>query len=214
MNAEECAAAAELHDQGLISGELLARINASLNLSEGTPPVQSVSRAVARSSRSEVASTSRAAVRLREGVISFPVFVRAHLLQLERRSDGVEPASVEEASIFSRLDACCLAYLRGNLEAFKTAADSLGAQLLASRPAIVEGPAGGFQSELTTLLEGLVWYYLGSTHWNRPDDVLQVNSVDVQDEVSVAAEAAHAAMSKSWAKLKRSVWAEFRLLIS
>ena len=202
MATAEChKAAVQLHDQGLISAALLARITATrgegIPPSEGIPPVRLA--ATAGTGARNILSTSRAAVRLHEDVISFPVFVRTHLLEDDCSSGAQRP------SVHARLDACSRAYLRGDLEAYKSATDSLGAELLRSHPSIAEGSAGWFQTELTTLMEGLVQYYLGTTHWDRPDDVLKSNSDDAQ-VVDVAAEAASAAMSRTWSKLRRSVW--------
>ena len=78
-----CAAAGELHDQGLISAALLERISASLRRpSEGVPP--------AAESAAPEAEGGTALALLRESVISFPVFVRAHLLLLGLRADPGE----------------------------------------------------------------------------------------------------------------------------
>ena len=202
MATAEChKAAAELHDQGLISAALLARITTSgegIPPSEGIPPVRLA--AAGTGARNILSTWSRAAARLHEDVISFPVFVRAYLLEDDC------PSGAQKDAVHARLDACSLAYLRGELEAYKSATDLLGAELLRSQPSIAEGSAGWFQTELTALLEGLVQYYLGTTHWDRPDDVLKLNSDDAQVEVDVAAEAASAAMSRSWSKLRRSVW--------
>jgi hypothetical protein len=193
--AEACrAAAGELHDQGLISAALLERISASLRRpSEGVPP--------AAESAAPEADGGTALALLRESVVSFPIFVRAHLLQ-----DSWAEGPAGGAVMLARLDACSSSYLRGDLEEYKAAVDSLGAELLRSNPLIADGSAGWFQNELTALMEGLVQYYLGSNHWDRPDDVLKANTDDAEVEVSVAAEAASAAMSRSWSRLKRSVW--------
>jgi hypothetical protein len=193
--AEACrAAAGELHDQGLISAALLERISASLRRpSEGVPP--------AAESAAPEADGGTALALLRESVVSFPIFVRAHLLQ-----DSWAEGPAGGAVMLARLDACSSSYLRGDLEEYKAAVDSLGAELLRSNPSIADGSAGWFQNELTALMEGLVQYYLGSNHWDRPDDVLKANTDDAEVEVSVAAEAASAAMSRSWSRLKRSVW--------
>lgn len=199
--AECCAAAAELHEQGLISATLLERVCTSMQASEAT---QQAVLGAAGDRSTAVLSTSHAAALLQEGVISFPVFVRAHLLGGDRPSQG-HTSSVVEASILSGLDACSLSYLRGDLESYKSATDTLGENLLRSRSSIAECSLGWFQAELTALLEGLVQYYLGSHHWDRVDDVLKANIEDAELETG-AALAAGAAMSRTWSRLKRSVW--------
>lgn len=180
------AAAAELHEQGLISAALLARISASMSMSEGVPPPP------------PPAQRGHAKAALADGVVSFPEFVRAHLLP-----DGT---AAESALIVARLDACAASFLQGNLADYKPAVDSLGAELLRNHPTIADGSAGWFQQELTAMLDGLVNYYLGTTHWDVPDEMLKANSEETAVGVTVAAEAASAAMSRSWSRLKRSVW--------
>ena len=177
--AETVAAAAALHSQGLISAALLERIGASM-VAEGVPP------------------RGHAAAALAEGVISFPEFVRAHLLP--------EGTAAESALIVARLDACAAHMLQGDLAAYKPAVDSLGAELLRSHPTLAAGSAGWFQDELTTMMDVLVNYYLGTTHWDRIDEMQRANIEQTAVEVTVAAEAANAAMSRSWSTLKRSVW--------
>ena len=81
---------------------------------------------------------------------------------------------------------------------------------MAVTAAVTSGDAGWFQQELTQMLDGLVRYYLGTSHWNNPDALLKANAQDDEEEqeqeVTVAAAAAASAMSRSWSRLKRSVW--------
>ena len=115
-----------------------------------------------------------------------------------------------ERAVLQALGDVSATYLQGDVDAYKKTVDALGAQLMKSHAAVTSGDAGWFQQELTQMLDGLVRYYLGTFHWDVPDAILKANAQDDEEEqeqeVTVAAAAAASAMSRSWSRLKRSVW--------
>ena len=188
-------AAEALHEQGLLSAELLERVRGALAggaLAEGVPPAAAAP---------EPAPLPPAAALLAEGVIPFVHFVRLHL---------VDAAVPPERAVLQALGDVSATYLQGDVDAYKKTVDALGAQLMKSHAAVTSGDAGWFQQELTQMLDGLVRYYLGTSHWDDPDALLKANAQDDEEEqeqeVTVAAAAAASAMSRSWSRLKRSVW--------
>jgi len=195
-------AAEALHEQGLLSAELLERVRGALAggalaggaLAEGVPPA-------AAAPEPAPAPLPPAAALLAEGVIPFVHFVRLHL---------VDAAVPPERAVLQALGDVSATYLQGDVDAYKKTVDALGAQLMKSHAAVTSGDAGWFQQELTQMLDGLVRYYLGTSHWDDPDALLKANAQDDEEEqeqeVTVAAAAAASAMSRSWSRLKRSVW--------
>ena len=192
-------AAEALHEQGLLSAELLERVLGALAggaLAEGVPPAAA---APEPEQAPAPAPLPPAAALLAEGVIPFVHFVRLHL---------VDAAAPPERAVLQALGDVSATYLQGDVDAYKKTVDALGAQLMKSHAAVTSGDAGWFQQELTQMLDGLVRYYLGTFHWDVPDALLKANAQDDEEEqeVTVAAAAAASAMSRSWSRLKRSVW--------